>query len=399
MNKRVIANPPIGFYDHFRTKTKHGFFLYLADTIARQKMEIGENVIFPNYSFNMFGKKSENWIKSEGKSLNEYHQNIKELSKELISESDLRFLFNLTSDESLFDNEDEIIEGISEDFRKLSEKGYLLTKGISHFLDCNKINQDFNLQERIESINIPSRKAKSDLERFIQNNLQEPHKITGDTFYSIKNPMYEGMENISPLFILSNLWDHKYPDSRFTFLSSDDVLAKYIFLRFITRLVLDNDPGFDELVVWPRVNLSGEKEKWDLSNLIKDEYDSDVLRISLLSLYPSQKSSVTLDYSKMIGNKNFLHSLANLRRIVPYHPTLPLANNLHTDQVSQFRYPCIIEESRIETREISKEVNKLKPLNDGNLVGLSKRYSTVVDKLAPFVPATVDLIRKESVKK
>ncbi len=399
MNKRVIANPPIGFYDNFKTKTKHGFFLYLADTIARKKTEIGENVIFPNYSFNMFGKKSESLIKSEGKSLKEYHKNIKELSKKLISENDLRYLFNLTSDESLFDNEDEIIRGISEDFIKLNEKGYLLTKGTSNFLDCNKINQNFNLQERIESIKIPSRKAKSDLERFIQNNLQEPHKITRDTFYSIRNPIDENMENISPLFILANLWDYKYPDSKFTFLSSDDVLAKHIFLRFITKLVLDNDVGFDELVVWPRVNLSGEKEKWDISNLIKDEYDSDVFRISLLSLYPSQKSSVNLDYSKIRGNKNFLYSLANLRRIIPYSSILPIVDNLYTNQVFQFRYPCIIEESRIETKEISKEVNRLKPLHDGNLVELSKRYSILVDKLAPFVPATVDLIRKESVKK
>lgn len=399
MNKRVIANPPIGFYDHFRTKTKHGFFLYLADTIARQKTEMGENVIFPNYSFNMFGKKSESLIKLEGKSLKEYDKDIKELSKKLISENDLRCLFNLTSYESLFDNEAEIVHGISEDFRKLNEKGYLLTKGTSNFLDCNKIKQNFNLQEMIESIRIPSRKAKSDLERFVQNNLQEPHKITTDTFYSIRNPLDENMENVSPLFILANLWDHKYFRSKFTFLSSDDVLAKYIFLRFITRLVLDNDAGFDELVVWPRVNLSGEKEKWEINNLIKDEYDSDVFRISLLSLYPSQKSSVNLDYSKIMGNKNFLYSLANLRRIIPYHPILPLADKFYTHQVSSFRYPMIIEEFRIETKEISKEVNRLKPLCNENIAKLSKKYSTLIDKLAPFVPATVDLIRKESVKK
>src|SRR3989344_7061807 len=359
MKRRIIANPPISIYDQGGTEIKHATFLYLLDTIARFRRMCGEEVIFPSRSYNVFGQKANGWVQ-EDLDFDMFHQEIiSRVDRVIASDKPIRERMNLGSLDLLLDNDEGIIMGVKSDFSLLVKRGYIFREGNRYYLDCLRIHRDFNLDEILNSVFIHPNKASSEMRSLIKTKTERPVVITRSSFYAPENPL--GGQNIGPLFTLSRLWDHKYPDSKFTMAASNNVLLKYVFLRFLTNVALYGTPGFDELIIWPKVYFEGGNDNWSLGNLLKTPYDADMLRVALLSKYPTQDTRVALSVSDLKGSRNFVYLIANLRKpLRGQNHHFPSIEPQYFVDMRGFKYPKVLQKLEIEARDISHQINDFK---------------------------------------
>mgnify|MGYP001193161672 CR=1 FL=1 len=398
MKPRVIANPPIGIYTNPFTTINHAAFLVVLDAVARYKSKFnGEEIFFPGRSYNFYGKRGDLLVANEI-DCNDYSE-LSKIHKQAISKDVSREKLNLSSLELLTDEEQSIGEGCQSDFQKLYEKDYLFNKKGRFYLDCKKIAGERDLIGMIEHIKFNPKRIHGEMVKLIQEKTDSPVLITRDTHYAVHNPL--GGDNIGPLFTLANLWNYKYPNSNITIAGSNSVLTKYVFLRFLTRAALDNSPGMDEMIIWPKIIAEGGIKEWNLEELVKDKYHGDMLRTSILSSYSEKEQKVLMPKDRFASARNFVYLVSNLRK--PLKGKCQENTELKKfclDKLENLDFPSLIQESRSRFKEISLEINKKKDegeWNDDSRRKLASDYLSIVETLEPLIPETVKLV-KEDVK-
>ncbi len=395
MRQRVIANPPIGIYTNPKTHIGHAFFLIALDTLARYKKDfLGEKIIFPGRSYNFYGKRGDKLI--EGKNISpELHKFLREENLKIVEQDKNRLKLNLSSLEVLIDDNEKIIDGVQKDFIRLYEKGYLIVENETSYLNCPRIRKDFNLKSYLEDITFFPKRIEGELGRLIERNM-DPIPITKSTRYSPRNTLCR--ENIWPLFVLANMWDHKYEDSFFTMAGSNSVLSKYIFLRFLSRIALEGNPGMDEIIIWPKI-VPEEDDFWDIDKLVKDKYHGDMIRHSVLSAFSKNKQKLLLPKSNFEGARNFVYLLANLRK--PLKSEELREGGLYSDyieEMNQLDYPKLLTRIEKDLKDISGKINlnKDKGLwDDSTREIFAQKYLSLVKMCKPFIPETTRLIEKD----
>jgi hypothetical protein len=228
----------------------------------------------------------------------------------------------------------------------------------------------------------------------IEQNTNNFVEISKETFYA---PSFKNGKNIGPLFNLSRLWTHKYPDSNISLTCSNNVLLKYSFLRFLTSMITEGYPGFDELLVWPKVQFEGGKEEWNLSNFLKSPYEIDMLRTCLMLKYPTQDTDVNVAKSDFLGARNFLYLVANLRNPLcgmGYYPPEELEQ--YNQDMNSFKYSKVLQLSERMAREISHSINtsKSKGSFEQDKRIFAVEYSKLITQLQPFMPSTFELCKR-----
>lgn len=397
MDDRVICNPPIGIYKNKKTHVGHAFYLSLLDAYARYRDRFeGENITFPGKSYNIFGKRGEKLKESSDKINSE--SGLKEYAERIVEEDEVRGMLNLSSDEILLDDDPEVIEGVKKDFMELDDRGYLKERQEQYFLDSEEIGERNDLQEKIEEIDFYPNRGKRQFERFLEENLEDI-RVTRSREYSVDNPL--GGESIGPLFTLANLWDSKYPEAeKYTFACSENVLCKYGFLRFLSKTALDDDPGMDEMVVWPELKPEEGIENWELENMIEDPYHGDMLRYTLLKKYTSNDNmEIEIDKNVFKEGRKFVYKIANLRN--PFSEYGDRDQGLECDdlkpkyreRMDNFQFRETLIDLKNGFTEISKKVNAVN--SETEMKNLRDRYLSLVEMAEPFVPETSQLVKSE----
>jgi len=369
MRKVVIANPPMGIYKSSDINIGQASYILKLDASARARKLLGEEVIFPSYSFNVFGRR--------GDSL----ENPRLNAKRYIKRKSLRERLSLCSSEILSDDEPEIIESIQESFRKLSEKGFVLSKGNKFYLDVPKIKRKYS-STLLENIEMLSRTKKT-LLRYWEENMTEPHEISKSTQFSIPNPFWG--ENIGPLFTLANLWDGKYPDSDIVMAGSEKNFTNYIFLRVLTQLALRGNPNIAEIYIYPRVRFVEGMHKWDLEKLTEMEFDSDFLRATLLSL-PNQGGTTSVYFNELKRAKKLVYSIGNLGKVLTVEEEEIPSEDLK--RVAHFRTKRYVLDLGRELKKLSNEIriSKQGGIFEKKHEKFSKRYSHLIKKASLITP-------------
>jgi len=391
MANRVIANPQISIYDQCETKIKHATFLYLLDTYARYKEMVGDTVVFPSRSYNVFGKKANAWTsRSDFEGI---RGDLSQKAYEVLEiDRSIRERMNLRSMETLLDTDEESCQSAYNDVDKLVRIKYIQVRSGQLYLDCPRIKRDFDLKMELENVNIFPIKARSEMLKMIENNMNTPLNISSNSAYT--QPSGFG-PNLNPLFSLSRIWSNRYNGMNVSMTASHNVLLKYVFLRAITNIPLEGNMGFDELLIWPKVYFEEGKDNWPISEYIDDIYKTDMLRVMFMKKYPSSDTEVMVSKADFKGARNFVYLVANLRRPLPVSEMGELEESYTNDMIN-FKYPKVLQGLYEEAKDISHMVNNSRDSGrlDENKTKLSKRYSNLLIKLNPFMPATVDLCLK-----
>lgn len=395
-NNRVIANPPIGIYDNPDINIGQAYYHVILDLIARYKTKFNGDVVkFPSFSFNVFGKKSERLItKDVNKS--DFYKTAEENAFEIVCNPSYRSKLNLISEERLVDNEKLIVVGVSNDFKRLYDLGFIAVKGPHAYLNCAVIRKKCGLLEKLEEIEIYPSRIKEEMNRMIENNTNDLVKISRSTIFSPSSPI--NTENIGPLFTLANLWDHKYPNSKITMAGSNNAVSRYIFLRFLSRSALEDNPGMDEIFIWPRLIVTGNNNKWDLEKLTEDPIQTDIFRHAVISSHSNNSQKIYVDASRLAGSRNFIYLVANIRRVLNVKVAGLVGDNefsiAYQKDMEKFKFSKILQSIKNKMTELSKEINIYKRDNL-EVTKLSSNYAQLIEMLEPFIPATVKLIKEE----
>ncbi len=386
---RVIANPPLGLYCNTTTKNYHASFLMLLDSIARYKELKGEEVIFPGRSFNLLGKRA---ISFTDPSLS-FEGNCRKIEDKLyfhVNQDKNRGNLNLSSLGFCLDTDLNIIQEVKQDVIRLQKKGFLINKDGRTYLDCPRIREEYDLHSIASAINIFPSKAKGEFFQMIDRNTSYPVQITRRSYFSPSNPL--GGDNIGPLFVLANMWKHKYPDADFTFAASHNILLKYVFLGFLSNIALNQNPGFDELLVWPKVYFEGEN--WELEKRVNNLVEADILRSTFLSVIPSAGEKVTISEGMYKRARNFVYRISNLKRPLNGFYESPTKMDFeefdrYKTHLDNFEFPKIFSVLEKEAKSISQEINRLKEserFGDSEKNVLGRRYSTILSISKLYMP-------------
>lgn len=374
MTEIVIANPPLGIYKNEDITIGQAFYLVQLDAHARaRRMSFHENVRFPSYAFNVFGKRGDHKIDPV------------KFSRDYRSRPSLREKLSLCSSESVSDDDIEVVQGVQEDFRRLDDLGYLIgSRSGEFFLDVAKIKRSFNFGDFLEGVQA-SYRVISALERYWSSNMDNPHPITKSTKFSINNPL--GGQNIGPLFTLSNLWDNKYPNSEFVLAGSERNLTNYIFLRMLSRMVLSGEPGARQIFVYPQLRFSEGPEAWNLEGLLKGDYDSDFLRYALLSPSIGNSGVCSVGFSRIHEGRKFVYNLGNLRRVLRFNPN-STANNAFLNSAINFNLDKHLKILNKGVRDLSTRVRISKAEGSFNqkMKDFEREYSSFVRTASIITP-------------
>ncbi len=385
---RVIANPPMGVYKG-DINIGQAFYHILLDVYYRHlSKSTSENVVFPAYSLNFHGKRGDTLFANGSQN---------QFSSEYIRSNRLRDRLNLGSNIILTDNSVESIESAQHIFRKLVEHRFALKDGEDWYLDIAKISQQHDLKGVADSISFYPDRVKRELERLIENNTQNHIKLTRSTKYSVPNPI-EG-RNLGPLYVLSTMWEGHYTDAKFTFAGSNNVLAKYIFLRFSIMTALTGEPGMDEVFVYNKIEPERGVQAWNISDLTTDLYETDMLRYALISGHSLTKQTVNMDLENLLkAGRRFVYKLGSTRqafkelKIKADQPDNDYAKNMRS-----FQFNSILKSSEQKLTKIIHKINESKQRGtwEMNKERLCVEYLTLVSELRPMLPAITTLIRNE----
>ncbi|MBI4154880.1 hypothetical protein HY498_02230 [Candidatus Woesearchaeota archaeon] len=387
MRTTTIGNPPLGIYKATDIHLGQAYYLTLLDIAARYKEKFnGNHIIFPAYSFNVYGKRGEKLAPSDLEE-KDFLTFMEGYAKDYISKTKLRESLNLLSNELLIDNDPIIIEGVKSDFLSLHNKGYVIENQGVFYLDCNKIKNNFDLKGLLQNIKVYPDRILGDLERLIDFNTNRLHPITKSTRYSIKNPIKEG-QNIGPLFTLANLWDHKYPNSNYTIAGSNRNLANYIFLRYLSRIALTGFPGINEILVWPQIKPEGGLEEWDLKLITNLSEDADALRYAFASV-SLKKPSIPFEKYKLKAGRRFVNCIRETARAINFVHK----DKIHIDGFIPQEYKRRMNSYNFQgsIAFLEEELKRIKSNNHINeQINMFKNFIEIAE---PFIPATVQAIK------
>ncbi len=397
MNSTLIANPPMGIYDNPDIHIGHASYLILLDAIARfRKKFLNEEIFYPSYSFNVYGRKGDKLVNLVDQE--DFMAFLEDNTKKMIMAATKRKKLNLSSDEVVSENEPEIVRGVQSDFLQLYNTNYILQVGRAYYLDCPKIIDNSPVSKILEIINCHPPRISTELERILLENTKKPIRITRQTQYTASNPIDPSAEKLAPLFLLANMWEHRYQAEYKIFAGSNNSLTRYLFLRVLSQIALHKNSGIDELIIYPKFLPEGGYDAWNIDSL-KDEFEADMMRYALLSSYTEKHEKVHLQQCRLLGGRNFVYLVANIRRVfniggLQEEIDLRLYPK-YKDDMLKLDFPVVISNLERQLNIIGAEINRTK--KEGVFRKFKNRltlqYNTLLHLAEPIVPATVNLCR------
>ncbi|MCX6796437.1 MAG: hypothetical protein NTW06_02975, partial [Candidatus Falkowbacteria bacterium] len=191
----------------------------------------GLEVVCHKYSLNALGKRAEKL------NLNGTIMGLDNYVRKWVENGVLRDRMNFSFKGNLLDTSPESIRQAEKIFRELYERGYLLRKGEVFYLDAKKVGKDFDLKGIVQKINFFSRRSEKEFLRVIRE-LADPIRITKKRVYSVPNPF--GGEEISPIFVISNLWEAYFYQEIDLVAVSEKEMTRYLMLRFLSQVPISN---------------------------------------------------------------------------------------------------------------------------------------------------------------
>jgi len=393
---KVIANPPFGIYKG-DIHIGQAFYHVLLDVYYRFLTQcMYANAVFPAYSLNVYGKRGEKLV-ADNTSDEELRKILDANSDSYISSNRLRDRLNLGSNALVTDRDSASIESAKTSFIELANRGFTFQDNGVWFLDLPLISGRYDLSRAQRLISIYPDRISGELERMIEENTKEPLKITRPTRYAIPNPI--GGENLGPLFVLATMWESHYKDANFTIAASEDVLAKYVLLRFLVNMALRGEPGMDELFIYNKVQPEGGIEAWNIKDLTEDAYKADMLRYALVSSHSFKEPAVNLGRDAIKGGKNFVYFVGSMRKAF-YHVRSdgnPRRDESYMQKMKAFRFSEVLSGLETKLRGLSKKINisKNQGLWEQQKPELLSEYLMLVNQLSPILPAITDLIKTD----
>ena len=292
----------------------------------------------------------------------------------------------------MIDDQERVKTEIVRQVRALYSKGYLIKDGKELFLDCGKIKKTRNLESVCSDIQFFPPRLSNEFIRLIIENTTDPVRITRDVEYSF--PVCSDMSNIGPLFVLANCWNI-FSAEEVILPFSNNTLAKYVFLRFLTQMALTNTPGFNSLYAYPRVDFD-EAIKHEFEDMPDDLFQIDMFRYACAkshSLY-SQRTQMSIDMLK--GGRRLIHLIANLRRIFTYVGCEMPIGTLDDGEILEFNFRRAVDLLENEFRDLSRKVNEIDKISQVNRpnADLCAHYRKLLSRAQPLFPETVNLCYK-----
>lgn len=392
----IIANPPFGIY-RGDIHIGQAFYHVLLDVYYRFLSKYTyTDVIFPAYSFNVYGKRGDRLV-GEGVADDELRKTLDANAEAYISTNRLRDRLNLGSDAVLTDKDELSIDGAQTAFMQLLKLGLVIQKGESWFLDIPSIASKYDLMKKCASLTTYPNRISGELERMIEENTIKPLKITRSTRYAVPNPM--GGENLGPLFVLSTMWEGNYQDSNFIIAASEDVLAKYVLLRFLIRAALSGNPGMDGLFVYNKIQPEDGLRAWNIKDLTKDVYETDMVRYALISSHSLSKQIVTLGKNLLKGGRNFVYFVGSMRKaFYGIKSDVQIERDEgYVRKMKSFKFNEVLSELEIKLRALSRKINQSKEKKEWGQQKpqLLAEYLKLIQQLSPMLPAITSLVKND----
>jgi len=389
----------MGIYTNPEIHIGHASYIVLLDAIARYREKfLHEEVFFPSHSFNVYGQRADR-LAPKNASPGEFMVFLDQRAEEIIKKAKRRTKLNLSSHESVAENEPIVVQGIQADFMKLYKLKYIFEREKEYYLDCPKILENFPVNSLLKEIRYHPPRIASEFERISSENTRRPVKVTRLTQYSASNPLDPNAEKIGPLFLLANLWEHKYPSDYKIFAGSYNALTRYLFLRMLCQIPLHQRTGIDELVIYPKIFPEGGVEAWDLDK-IKNKYEADMIRYTLLSSYSEHHEKVNLQLSRLNGGRNFVHLLANLGKVFAKEENTGLImEQIYPDypcDMENLKFPKVISTLESILNKLSMKINQSKRSKTFDLVNkkLASQYHTLMKLAEPITPAICKFVEE-----
>jgi hypothetical protein len=384
MNPYIIANPPCGIYRGDLT-LGYAYYQTLLDIHSIFLSDFRQlDVVCHKYSLNALGKRAENLgLDGTIESLDEYVY-------EWIDAGSLRDKMNLSFKGNLLDTSPQSIKYVQKTFEELYEKGYVLRRGATFFLDVQKIGKDFDLQSIIQKINFFSERGKKEFIRVLKDSTGLV-RITKKRAYSIANPL--GGEEIAPIFVISNLWG-AYFDQEIDFMAaSEKELTRYLVLRFLSQVPFSSRLPMKNIFIYNYIVPEGGFDEWNVAELAKDGVGSDSLRYAFAKSCSLSKQKTEMKKSLLNGGRKLILLVGNLKKLFCNNgmifvdfPSISEEEYLRT--MDSFRYSYVLEKLEIELREVSRKINKSKDAGkfESSKTELFEKYISLVRRLSPFCP-------------
>ena len=393
MTSYIIANPPCGMYKG-DLPLGYAYYHTLLDIHSRFLTKFKDlDVICHKYSLNAFGKRAEDLgLNGTLEGLNNYVQ-------DWIKDNRLRDKMNFSFEGELLDCDSKSIQQSQKVFSQLNEKGYIIRDGDTYYLDVNKIYSDVDLEAIAENIKFSSSRAKKEFVRLIQKN-KEPVRITKDRIYGAQNPL--GGENISPIFVVSNLWEGYFNKEIDLMAVSEKELTRYLVLRTYSQAPLSKNLPMKNVLIYNYINPEGGFDKWDLSEITKDGVGSDSLRYAFAKSFSSTKQKTDINKNMLSSGKKLVYLVGNLKKFFLKEgfkiKDLSFDNKgTYFSDMESFKYKKVLSDLESHFREISKEINYSKKEERFNLNKsyLLNEYVQLVNQLSPFCPFISEKVIKD----
>ena len=393
MKPYIIANPPCGIYKG-DLPLGYAYYQTLLDIHSRFLKEFKKlEVVCPKYSLNVLGKRSENL------GLNGTIEDLSKYVKEWIKKGILRDKMNFSFIGNILDTDSESIKQAEKVFRELYIKGYLFREEDAFYLNTKKIKENFDLKSIALRINFFSNRSKKEFLRIIEE-LNEPVRITKKRIYSIPNPF--GGEKISPIFVISNLWEG-YFEQEIDFMAvSEKELTRYLMLRFLSQVPISNRLPMKNVFVYNHIEPEGGFDNWDMKELTKDGVSSDSLRYSFAKSYSLSEQKTELRRSLLEGGRKLVYLVGNLKRFflkekMRFESFPSTREEEYLKKMDSFKYSLVLENLEVKLREISKSINASRDKGNFNSrrTDFFNEYLALTKKLTPFCPFICEKIIKD----
>jgi hypothetical protein len=393
MDTYVIANPPCGIYKG-DLPLGYAYYQTLLDIHSRFMKDFkGKEVSCHKYSLNALGKRAEN-LGLDGTIVG-----LDNYVRTWIEKGTLRDRMNFSFSGNLFDTSQESINQAEKVFRRLHERGYLLRKGESFFLDAKKVGRDFDLRGIVQKINFFSRRSEKEFLRVIDG-LEDPIRITKRRIYSIPNPF--GGEEISPIFVISNLWEAYFDQEIDLMITSEKELTRYLMLRFLSQVPISNRLPAKSIFVYNYIEPEDGFDSWDMKELTEDGVSSDSLRYSFAKSCSLSEQKTTLKRSLLKGGRKLVYLTGNLKKLflkegLRFKGFTSAENESYFKGMESFRFSLVLENLEKKLREISRDVDTSR--NNGvfssRKAELFDKYLMLVRELRPFCPFICEKVIRE----
>lgn len=393
MKSYIIANPPCGIYKGDLT-LGYAYYQTLLDIHARFVRDFKNlEVVCHKYSLNALGKRAENLC------LDGTIGGLDGYVREWIESGSLRDKMNLSFRGNLLDTSPEAIGYAQSIFEELYEKGYLLRKGETFYLDVEKIGKDFDLAAIVHKINFFSKRSKKEFLRVL-GNLSDPVRITKKRVYSIPNPL--GGEEITPIFGISNLWG-AYFDQEIDFMAaSEKELTRYLVLRLLSQVPISSKLPMKNIFIYNYIDPEDGFDSWDVKQLVKDGIGSDSLRYAFAKSCSLSKQKTKMRRSLLEGGRKLVYLVGNLKKLfykngLRFKGFPSALEETYLRAMDSFRYSLVLKNLEMNLRDVSRGINISRDKGDfeSNKAGLFDKYITLVRELSPFCPFICEKVIRE----